>query len=145
VRARFSAHARTGRGTHPASCTMGTGSFLGVKRPGRGADHPHPSSAEVKERVKLYIYFPSGPSWPVLGELYSKLEIRTIDLCIIRRICLESMCTGSTDMRRLTTEIRSENCVVRQFRRRMNVIECTYTNLDSTAYYTPSLYIASCS
>jgi len=27
--------------------------FLGVKRPGRGIDHPTPSSAEVKERVEL--------------------------------------------------------------------------------------------
>jgi hypothetical protein len=26
---------------------MGTGSFPGVKLPGRGADHPPPSSAEV--------------------------------------------------------------------------------------------------
>jgi hypothetical protein len=42
-------------------------SFPGVKRPGRGADHPPSSSAEVKERVKLYLYSPSGPSWPVLG------------------------------------------------------------------------------
>jgi hypothetical protein len=33
----------------PASCTMGTGSFLGVKRPGRCTDHPPPSSAEVKK------------------------------------------------------------------------------------------------
>jgi hypothetical protein len=32
-----------------ASCTMGTRSFPGVKRPGRGADHPPPSSAEVKK------------------------------------------------------------------------------------------------
>jgi len=38
----------------------------------------------------------------------------------------------STDMRRLTTGIRSEKCVVRRFRRCANVIECTYTNLDST-------------
>jgi len=37
-----------------------------VKRPGRGVDHPPKSSAEVKERVKLYLYSPSGPSWPVL-------------------------------------------------------------------------------
>jgi hypothetical protein len=28
--------------------TMGTGSFLGVKWPGRDADHPPPSSAEVE-------------------------------------------------------------------------------------------------
>jgi hypothetical protein len=27
----------------------GTGSFPGVKRPGRGADHPPPSSAEVEK------------------------------------------------------------------------------------------------
>jgi hypothetical protein len=38
----------------------------GVKRPGHGADHPSPSSAEVKERVELYLYSPSGPSWPVI-------------------------------------------------------------------------------
>jgi hypothetical protein len=35
---------------HPASCTMGTGSFPGVKRPGRGVGHPHPSSAEVENK-----------------------------------------------------------------------------------------------
>jgi len=46
---------------------MGTVSFPGVKRPGRGVDHPPPSSAEVKERVELYLYSPSGSSWPVLG------------------------------------------------------------------------------
>jgi hypothetical protein len=28
--------------------TMGTGSFPGVKRPGRGDDHPPPPSAEVE-------------------------------------------------------------------------------------------------
>ena len=37
-----------------------------------------------------------------------------------------------TVMRRLTTGIRSEKCVVRPFRRCANVIECIYTNLDST-------------
>jgi hypothetical protein len=38
----------------------------GLKRPGRGLDHQHLSSAEVKERVELYLYSPSGLSWPVL-------------------------------------------------------------------------------
>jgi hypothetical protein len=28
---------------------------------------PTPSSAEVKERIELYLYSPSGPSWPVIG------------------------------------------------------------------------------
>jgi hypothetical protein len=46
---------------------MGTGSFPGDQRPGRGVDHQPPSSAEVKERVELYFYSPSGPLWPVLG------------------------------------------------------------------------------
>jgi len=42
---RFSAPAQTGPGAHPASCTMGTGSLLGVKRPGRGVDLlPHLTS-----------------------------------------------------------------------------------------------------
>jgi len=52
-----------------------------------------------------------------------------------------------TIMRRLTTGIRSEKCVVKRFRRRANVlVYCTYTNQDSTAYYTPRLYgIAYCS
>jgi hypothetical protein len=49
VGARFFAHVQTGPEAHPASCTMGTVSFPGVKRPGRGADHPPPSSAEVKK------------------------------------------------------------------------------------------------
>ena len=44
--ARFSAPVQTGPEAHPASCTMGTGSFLGVKRPGRGAVHP-PHLSEV--------------------------------------------------------------------------------------------------
>jgi len=40
VGARFSAPVQNGPGVHPASCTMGTGSFPGVKRPGCGVDHP---------------------------------------------------------------------------------------------------------
>jgi hypothetical protein len=54
-------------GAHPASFTKGTGSFPGVKRPGRGVDHPPAYSAEVKERVELYLYSPSESSWLVLG------------------------------------------------------------------------------
>ena len=41
---------------------------------------------------------------------------------------------------RLLTRIRSEKYLVRRFRRCANVIECTYTNLDSTPYYTHSLH-----
>jgi hypothetical protein len=40
---------QTGPGAHPASCTVDTGYFPGVKRPGRDADHTPPSSAEVRK------------------------------------------------------------------------------------------------
>ena len=65
--ARFSAPVQSGPGAHPAYYTMGTGSFPGVKRPGRGVDHPPPYSAEIKERVELHLYSTSGPSCPVIG------------------------------------------------------------------------------
>jgi len=55
----FSAPVQTRPGAHPASYTVGTGSFLGEKRPACGAD--------VEGRVELYICSPSWLSWPVLG------------------------------------------------------------------------------
>ena len=45
---RFSAPIRTGPGAHPASYTMGTGSFPVAKRSGRD-DHPPPPSAKVRK------------------------------------------------------------------------------------------------
>jgi hypothetical protein len=56
----LSTYPRTGPGAHPASYKTGTGSFPGVKRPKRGADHPTPSSAEVEGRAELYINSPLG-------------------------------------------------------------------------------------
>ena len=65
---------------HPSRPTLGPtqppvqwvpGLSRGVKRPGRGVDHPPPSSADVEGRVELYICSPSGPSWPVLGRTLS--------------------------------------------------------------------------
>jgi hypothetical protein len=59
---------RTDRPCDPPSLLQhGYRVIPGVKRPGRGVDHPPSSSARVKERVDLYLYSPSGPSWPVLG------------------------------------------------------------------------------
>jgi hypothetical protein len=73
---------------HPSRPALGLHSLLYngyrvpfpvVKRPGRGVNHPPQSSAEVKERVELYLYYPSGPSWPVLG--------KTLPLSFIYLIC----------------------------------------------------------
>jgi len=46
---KFFASVQTGSEAHPASYAKSDGSFLGVKRPGRGVDHPPPPIVEVKE------------------------------------------------------------------------------------------------
>jgi hypothetical protein len=69
VWARFFAHFQTGLGDHPASCTKGTGSFPGVKRSGRGADHPPASNAEVKKE-KSYTPNPLWAFGSITGYLY---------------------------------------------------------------------------
>ena len=51
VEARFSTPVQTGPVTHPASCTMGTESFPGVKRQGCGVDHLPPTSARLRKQI----------------------------------------------------------------------------------------------
>jgi len=46
---------------------MGTGSFPWLERRGLGVNNPPSPSAEVKERIELYLYFSSVPSWQVIG------------------------------------------------------------------------------
>jgi hypothetical protein len=75
---------------------MGTGSFPGVKRLGRGVDHPPSSSAEVKERVELYIYSPSGPSWPVLGRTLLLPTSQVIIIIIIIIIIIGGSSVATT-------------------------------------------------
>jgi hypothetical protein len=74
VGARFIANFQTGPGAHPASCTKGTGSFAAVKRSGRCADHPPPSSAEGTKGYSYTSNHPLGQFKPVMGLIY---------LCII--------------------------------------------------------------
>jgi hypothetical protein len=50
--------------------TMGTRSFPGVKRLGRGANHPPPSSAEVTKGQSYTSIHPLGQLRPVTGLLY---------------------------------------------------------------------------
>jgi hypothetical protein len=65
--ARFSALCRPVPGPTQPPTQQVPGLSRGVKRPGRGVDHLPPYSAEVRERVELYIYSTSQPLWPVTG------------------------------------------------------------------------------
>jgi hypothetical protein len=76
VGSRFSAPVHTGPGPHPASFTMGTGSFPGVKRPGRDIDHPPLPSAVVKEGVQLYLS-PGSSVDKATGYVLDGLEIKS--------------------------------------------------------------------
>jgi len=67
VRARFSAPIQACPGTYPAFHNEYRVSFTVTKRSGRGVDHSHPSRADVKEGVQLYLSPASRPSYPVLG------------------------------------------------------------------------------
>ena len=59
--ARFSTHIQTGPGAHPASRTMGTGSYPGGKeRPGRDADLSPPSSAVAMKGQSCTLTPPKG-------------------------------------------------------------------------------------
>ena len=56
VGVRFSALVQTGLGPTKPPIEWVTGLFLGGKAAGLGVDHPLLSSADVKERVQLYLY-----------------------------------------------------------------------------------------
>ena len=77
---KFSAPVQTGPGAYPASCAFGTGSFPGVRRPSRGADHLPFSSSEVKG-VELYLYSASGLSRQVLGWYFPFVVVSVFNVC----------------------------------------------------------------
>jgi len=65
VGARFSAPVQTGPGAHPASCTMGTGSFPGV-RSGWGVTlSPHPLLVPWSRKSRAIPLLPLWAVWPV--------------------------------------------------------------------------------
>ena len=51
----------------PSLLHIGYRIFPGAKTAGAWRWPRTPSSAEVKERAEVYLYSPSGPSWPVVG------------------------------------------------------------------------------
>jgi len=84
--------------------------FPGVKRPGSSLTTPSPS-AEDKIKVEPYLYFPLGPSWPVLGRNWP-LPYRLHSLFLVYL-----MLRGREYMRMRHTQARSQqNCKEAKFR-----------------------------
>ena len=91
----------TGPGAHPASCTTGIGSSMGVKRPGLGVDHPPTSIAEVKERVELT----STPTHGLPGSFQGNLTVPYLLTYLLTPWCtvlLEKL-TGSQPFKKFPT------------------------------------------
>jgi len=47
---------------------------------------PTPSSAEVLERVELYLYSPKGPSWLIKRVKTYLHRLRVMEKCVLRKI-----------------------------------------------------------
>jgi hypothetical protein len=128
VVSRFSVPIQNGTVAHPASCAMRTGAFLRVKRPGGDVDHPPPSSAKVKERVELYFYSTSGPSWPVLG-LNVPLPFTCLLVMYLNSKCRPALyCLRTGKHRPACTvnevRVRSLRSPVSRSRRRFHWMDC---------------------
>ena len=100
VGARFSAPVQTGPGALPASCTMGTGSFPGVKS-GRGVTlTPHPLLVRRSRKDRAIPVQFSYTSTPPVGRtactepqcLYS-ISIPVLPLWAVRPVQSLSACT----------------------------------------------------
>jgi len=78
-------------------------------------------------------------SWSVRGHT-ARAQTSVDGVVEKHQIRLINFYSENSEMRRFTTGILSEKCVVRRFRRCTNVIGCTNTNLVSTTYHTPSLH-----
>ena len=112
---RFSAIVQTGPGTHPASCTMGTGSLPEVKS-GRGVTlTPHPVLMPWSRKstaipllplrdvwsvqslstctVQLYLYSRYGPYGLYRASVPVQYSYTSIPLCAVRPVQTLSACT----------------------------------------------------
>ena len=82
--ARFSAPVQTGSGAHPASCTMGTGSFPGVKSGRAKTLTPHPLLAPWSRKGRA---IPLLPLWAIrpVQNLSSCTRVHFTIFTIMRR------------------------------------------------------------
>ena len=92
VRARFSAHVQTGPRFHPAPCTMGTGSFAGVKS-GRGVTPtPHPLLVPWSRKSRAIPLLPLQAVRPVQS-LSACTRVHFLFFYLMRRLVFVTLCT----------------------------------------------------
>jgi len=79
---------QTGTGVHTASCTMGTGSFPGGKRPGRDVEH----RTHLEPRLKKEQNYTSTPLWAFLacsgGNFTNNLMLKTLNFVPKKCFCV---------------------------------------------------------
>jgi len=95
--ARFSAPVQTGPGAHPASCTMGTRSFLGVKSSQGMTLTPHPLLVPWSRRVRDIPLLPlwalqsvqSLSAWTTVHFTFFHIDFTVyMTFCILTRLML---------------------------------------------------------
>jgi hypothetical protein len=84
-------------------------SFTGVKLPGRGFDHPSPSSARVKESVQLYLHSACGTSWPVLEWTltFTYIIAPVSQICASALLLLPTDCSGEINSPASEAEVKA--------------------------------------
>ena len=91
--ASFSAPVQTGPGTHPAYCTIGTGSFPGGKAAGRNADPSPPSNSLVKKEYSYTSAPPMGRTACTEPQCLYSTAIPLLLLWAVRPVQSLSACT----------------------------------------------------
>ena len=81
---------QTGPGAHPASCTMGTGSFPGVKYGRCAADHSHPSSAAVMKEKSYTSTHPLGHNRACNGDMFTLFVEPCEERYVLVIYCIQS-------------------------------------------------------
>ena len=117
--ARFSVDFRTGPGAQPASCTMGTGSFPGVNRPGRGVDHP----SNLAPRLKKEYSYTSTPLWAFVACFRMNFAFTFTYFCNENTTCSCQRCKNlsvAMEMQNLVLYAPCSNC--KTFRTALNGI-----------------------
>ena len=94
VGARFSAPVQTGPGTHPASCTMGTGSFSGVKSGRCVTLTPYSLLVPLVMKEQSYTSTPPMDSTACTEPQYSYTSTPTMG----RTACTEPQCLYKGDL-----------------------------------------------